>query len=270
VHRSARFHRGLLLLPLTLIAACGGSEASDKATTQPADRTSGTPDQILAAAAADIAKVRSYHVEGTETDKDGVSRLSGDVSSEGRLRFSLKTGKRALGIIVVGPTTYLRANEAFWDEEGGASEALAATLADRWVKAPAGADDTLKGLLPKDLSYCLRRDNGSLSKVGSRSLEGRKVVVIADRGDKPGTAPGELSVSTSGRVLPVRVTQTGKERPGGRRDPRCDSNANDDEDDTTTSSDIRLSDYDKPVRITAPADSLDLDRLQRDNNSTPA
>lgn len=269
MHRRAPL--SFVLAPLAALAACGGSDPTPKAQSKPEDRATGTPQQILAAASKDVAKVRSYHVEGTETDEDGVGKLSGDVSSEGKLRFSIDVGRSALGLVVIGQTTYLKANEAFWKKEGKASPALAATLDDRWVKAPSGASDILKGLVPKDLAYCLRTDSGSLRKVGARTLDGRRAVVIADKGDKPGTAPGELYVAATGPALPLRVTQTGKEKPGGKPDPRCDNSDDGDKPSTTTAADYRFSDYDKPVRITAPSGALDLDKLQRENdNSTPA
>jgi len=269
VHRRATF--SLFLAPLLALAACGRNEAGPAtAQPKPEDRASATPQQILRAASADVAKVRSYHVEGTETDKDGIGKLRGDVSSEGKLRFTIDIGRSSLNLVVIGGTTFLKANEAFWKKEGEASGPLATTLADRWVKAPSSTADVLKGLVPKDLSYCLRTGNGTLRKAGTRTQSGRRAVVIGDRGDKPGTAAGELYVAATGPALPLRVTQTGREKPGGKPDPRCDNSDPGDERSTTTAADYRFSDYDKPVRITAPPDALDLDKLQRQDNSTPA
>jgi hypothetical protein len=79
------------------------------------------------------------------------------------------------------------------------------------------------------------------------------MVVISNKGDKPGTSPGELYVPAEGAALPTRLTQTGKDKPGGKPDPRCDD---DDSGSTTTDADIRLSNYDKPVDITAPKGAL--------------
>lgn len=264
-----------LLAPLVaLAAACGESDSASKPPPKrepkPENRATDTPQQILAAASRDVAKVRGYHVEGTETDKDGVNKLSGDVSSEGKLRFAIEVGRSSITIIAIGKTTYLKADDDFWKSEAKASPELAATLAERWVKAPSSTANVLKGLVPKDLSYCLRQGTGSLRNAGVRRQGGRRAVVIADKGDKPGTAPSELYVAATGPALPLRVTQSGKEKPGGRPDPRCDNTEPGDEASTTTAADYRFTDYDKPVRITAPSGALDLDKLQRENNSTPA
>jgi len=253
------------------LAACGGDESSGKKDAAPSpDRSKAAPKQILDAAAADVAKLRSYHLEGTETDKDGVGKLRGDVSGDGGLRFTLDVGKSTINLVVIERATYLKANKAFWTGQGNARGPLATTLADRWVKAPSSSADVLKGLAPKDLSYCLGIGNGTLRNAGTRTEHGRRAVVVADKGDVPGDAPGELYVAATGPALPLRVTQTGKERPGGKPDPRCDSSEPGDEASTTTASDYRFSAFDKPVRITAPPDALDLDKLQQGGNSTPA
>jgi hypothetical protein len=52
-------------------------------------------------------------------------------------------------------------------------------------------------------------------------------------------------------VLPLRVTQTGKRSAGGHIDTRCEEKTDD-----STASDIRLSGFDRPVRITAPRGAI--------------
>ena len=72
-----------------------------------------------------------------------------------------------------------------------------------------------------------------------------------------GDAPGEISIAATGAPLPLRIVQSGPVPPGGKHDPRCDS-----EDDTTTAGDLRLSEFDKPVTLTAPKDAIGLEDLQ--------
>ena len=45
------------------------------------------------------------------------------------------------------------------------------------------------------------------------------VVVLADKGNIPGGAAGDLYVSAVGSPLPLRAVQTGPERSGGSRGP---------------------------------------------------
>ena len=109
------------------------------------------------------------------------------------------------------------------------------------------------------MGYCLVKEAGTVTKAGARTVAGEQVVVLTDKGDKPGTSPGELYVPASGPALPTRVRQTGPEKAGGTPDPRCE----DDDGDNTNDSDVRLSDYDKPVDIEAPKGALDLEDLQQ-------
>lgn len=256
----SRFCAALLALPLTL-AACGGS-SGDTAGPKPASAGSKTPKQVLADVSRALAAVHSYHLDGTETDKDGKTRLTGDVSTTGRLRFRIDNQGKTLSVIVLRSATYLRANRAFWVSQGhGSGDRVAAALAGRWVKATpdiaTGLTNLVKQVSPATLAHCVSHNAGTLSKAGTRMLGGRQVIVITDKGDKPGDAPGELYVPTSGPALPPRVTQTGPRKPGGKVDRLCDDPTS-----TTTASDYRLSRYDKPVKITPPHGAIDLSKLQ--------
>lgn len=250
----------LLALPLTL-AACGGS-SHDATPPKSAGVASKTPEQILAGVSSALAAVHSYHLDGTETDKDGKTRLTGDVSTAGQLRFRIKDHDGTLDLIVLRSATYLRANRAFWASQGhGSGDRVAAALAGRWVKATpdiaTGLTDLLKQTSPQALAHCVSHNVGTLSKSGTRMLDGRQVIVITDKGDKPGGAPGKLYVPTSGPALPARVAQTGPGKPGGKVDKLCDDPTS-----TTTASDYRLSRYGKKVNITPPRGAIDLSKLQ--------
>src|ERR1700757_1308433 len=98
-----------LLVPL---AGCGaGGAASGEA--------SKTPAQILADTQLALGSVRSFHMTGTQTDKDGPSTLTADVSLPGKVHLTIQQGTTDLEIIVVGPDGYFKANRAFWDKNGG-------------------------------------------------------------------------------------------------------------------------------------------------------
>jgi hypothetical protein len=62
---------------------------------------------------------------------------------------------------------------------------------------------------------------GTLSKVGTGEVDGKPTVVIEDKGDVPGGAPGKAYIATKGEPLPLRVTQTGRRRPAGNRTGRA-------------------------------------------------
>jgi hypothetical protein len=245
----------LTLATTTVLTACGGTSDSGGGGSSRADKSAR---EILAETSTAIAKVGSYHLQGNEIDsKDGRVALAGDVSADGRLQVKLTNKGSTAEFVVVGRTSYLRANAPFWQDQGGAQGGkIAKVLAGKWVKT-GGATEFLRGMLPKDLGYCLQRETGTLTNAGTRTVNGQEMVVIAAKGDKPGTAAGELYIPAAGPALPTRLRQTGRQKPGGKPDPRCD----DDGGSTSTGSDYRLSDYDKPVRITAPKGALTPEEL---------
>ena len=248
----------LTLVAGSALAACGSDDTSKSSGSDRADKS---PKEILAEVSSALAKVKSYHLQGTQTDaKDGHLTLAADVSSEGKLKGSFGNEGKQVEFVVVGNSSYIKANATFWKAQGGAEGPKIAKLLDgKWVKSPGGASSFLRGLLPKDIGYCLQRDAGTLTKGPSQTVDGKEMIVIANKGDRPGTARGELYVPAEGDALPARLTQAGRDRPGGRPDPRCDD---DDSDSTTTQGDIRLSDYDKPVTITAPKGAINPQDLQ--------
>jgi outer membrane lipoprotein-sorting protein len=262
-------HRSIIAtLALLAIAGCGGGGGSTSAQ-KPSSGGSGgatkgeeakSAREILADVSQALSGVQSYHAEGTQTDKDGVSHLVVDVSAAGDGRFKLDLGKQSTRLVVTGGQTYINANREFWVAHGGAAgPRVAQLLSDRWVKVPASmsADltSTLDKLKPKTLAHCLTQTTGTVTKAGTASVDGKRVVVLTDDGDRPGGSPGRLYVATSGPALPVREMQTGPQR-AGVTDRRCDDPSS-----TTTRSDVHLSGFDRPLKVTAPHGALDLGKL---------
>jgi hypothetical protein len=184
--------------------------------------------------------------------------LSGDVTSSGQADIRIENDGANVRMIAVGGALYLRGDAAYWRDTGGPQgEQLADQLGGRWVKAPPSGvreyADFIRRLTPESLAECATVGVGTLSVAGTETVRGRRTRKILDAGDQPGTTPGELYVAADGPALPIRILQTGKPRPGGRLDPRCQ-----DEADTSTASDLRFGSFDEPVRITAPDDALEI------------
>ena len=252
----------LVFAAAVTLAACGGSD-------QPADNgvSEKQPGQILAAMSTALEGVKSYHVDGRETDADGTTSAAADIARSGDLRLRLRTGASSADILSVGRRVYMRANSAFWRSEESLDGSLIGVLADRWILVPGDSIGNLAELtaqlLPKTLAYCSRRPTGKLTKRRSES-GGKPVVVVSDDGDSPGDAPGDVTIAASGRPLPLRVVQTGRSTPGGKFDARCD-----DKHDTTTASDLRFSRYDEPLALAAPKGALDLQSLLGSGGGAP-
>jgi hypothetical protein len=217
------------------------------------DESSKTPAQILADVQRDLAKVRSYHFSGYEVDGRTTTRLAGDVSASGRADVTVRERGGSVRVILLPSAMYMKANAAFWKANGGTNgRKLAEKLADRWLKTDeSGLKALIDDLMPKHVASCVSVGTGTLTKGGLGSVGSKRVVVVVDRGDKPGTTPGRLYVTTTGPILPLRLKQTGKRRPGGHIDRRCQ-----DPDDTSTSSDVRFSGFDEPLHISAPHGAL--------------
>ena len=105
-------------------------------------------------------------------------------------------------------------------------------------------------------------DAGTVTKVGTATVDGKRVVVLADKGDRPGGSPGRLYVAATGAPLPLREEQTGPQR-AGVSDKRCDDPSS-----TTTRSDVHLSGFDRPLRVSPPRGALDLNQLIRSGGAT--
>lgn len=254
----------LVLIPLAF-AGCGGDSddsgtatdgGSDGATTT-SDLASKSPQQILEDTAAALADVKTYRVEGKEGAGKKATSVSGDIGLPSQLRIELGRGGATATMTVTKGSLYIKANAAFWSEEQG--DRAAEELADRWIKAPASSRelrDLTRELDPATLSRCLLKEHGTLAHGGKATVAGQPAVVIVDKGDRPGTAPGKLFVAATGKPLPLRTLATGSERPGGRKDPLCDS---DSEDTPTRAGDIiNFSRYDEPLKISPPPAALDI------------
>jgi hypothetical protein len=239
-----------ILVPLAGCGSGGGSTASDEA--------SKTPAQILADTQRALGSVSSFHIAGTQTDKNGPSTITGDVSLPGKVHIALHQGAVDLEIIVIGADGYFKANLAFWQGQG--SPAAAGLFAGRWAKVPAASAPGFSQFSaltnPATIGHCfLGSRHGAITKVGTSSVAGAPVVVLADDGKAPGTSPGQVYIASTGQPLPLRSTQTGPQQPGGVPDATCNEK---DVSSSTTAGDITYSAYNQPVSIVAPAGAISL------------
>jgi hypothetical protein len=242
--------RSAVLIVVAVPLALGGPLAFA------ADESSKSPKAILQDMARDLGKVRSYHVDGVQRTASGQTRITADVTASGRASVVIRTGGGALRLLAVPSATYLKANAAYWKQAGGSNgAALAQRLANRWVKVPAAQkgtfDDLFADLTPKRMAACTQVGTGTVVKGGTATIDGHKAVVLIDRGEKPGTSPGKLYVTTSGSILPLRSQQTGRQKAGGHLDKDCQER-----DTETTSADLRFSRFNRKLTIVAPKNAI--------------
>lgn len=218
-----------------------------------ADRAAQAPEAVLAEVVRTLRKVRSLRYTGTFTDAEGTMHVVADVASARRTRVSVRQGRTRFTIIALPSSAYFLGNAAFWTSSGGEKRKR---YAGRWLHATKRNAKTFTSFFPvtgpKLIASCISTNHGTLA-VERGSLDGKPVVVIVDRGDKPGTTPNKLYVAASGPALLLRQLQTGPRTPGGEVDARCE-----DEELPSTASDVRLSRFDRPLKIIAPKRSLRL------------
>ena len=250
----------LALIALATAGGCGSDsgdsgDSGDSAKEGSSGIESKSPQQILEESAAALARVKSFHVEGHEGAGSKKTSIAGDVGLPESLDLSITQGGSSATLRAVDGSLYIRANEAFWREQKTGS--AAGELADRWFKAPTSSRelrDLTKDLDPAKLSRCLLKDHGTIADGGKATVDGQEAVVIVDKGDRPGTAPGKLFVAATGEPLPLRTLTTGKERPGGTKDPECDS----DDSPAQPGDTATFSNYNEPLNISAPPSAVDL------------
>jgi hypothetical protein len=239
---------------MSIAAVAGGGTLAAVAAADD-DPASRKPEDVLAAAQRDMAKVKSVHVAASETEKGGVTRISGTFTAAGPADFSVAEGKAQARLIVLAKAVYIKGNLTYWKSVVSKKEgtSVARKLAGKWIKqrASEGEDATsgISDLTPKHIASCLGSHQGTLSNKGVKTVAGgTKVIVIQDAGDKPGSAPSQLWVAADGAALPVRMVQTGPRKSGGTKDAACDGES----DGKTTKSDITFSQYNKTKPVRAP------------------
>jgi hypothetical protein len=244
----------LVLILLATLAGCG-SDSNDSSSNEANGIESKSPQQILEQTAATLRQVRSFHIEGTQAR--GTEVVKADFAGPRKLRLDVRQRDATARMVLIDGSVYMNANVPFWRKAEAGD--VAKELDGRWLKVP-GAEGDLqkiaKEVEPANLSRCLLKDNGTLAAGGTAKVRGQPAVVIVDKGDRPGTSPGRLYVAATGEPLPLRTIATGPERPGGKKDPGCDSDTP-----TRAGDEVLFSRYDEPLDITAPPDALDLGKL---------
>jgi hypothetical protein len=219
----------LLALAVVALAGCGGSGSSGNGV------ASKPPTQIIAAAKSACASAKTAHI-------------SGSIVSGGKpisLDMKLVAGKGGEGQIVleglsiklidVGQAVYMNGSTAFYEHIAGS--AAAQLLQGKWLEVPAsnGGFASLSSLT--DLSKLIDTTlaaHGKLANAGTTTIDGQRAVGVTDS-----AKGGTLYVATSGTPFPLEVIEHGAN--GGK---------------------IVFDEWNEPVRLIAPADSIDIAQLQ--------
>ena len=227
--------RGVSILTLLsaiaiAIAGCGGSSSSSG--NGIADKS---PSEILAATkvAGDAAK--TVHVSGSLVSGGTPITLDMSLLAGKGGRGKLSQNGLSFELIQVGGTVYIKGSPAFYKSIGG--NAAAQLLQGKWLKASASSSDFASLSQLTDLRQLIDQtlaDHGALTKGGTTTINGQKVVGITDK-----SKGGTLYIAATGKPYPVQISKSG-----------------------SGSGTITFDRWNESVGLAAPANAIDIAQLQ--------
>jgi hypothetical protein len=218
----------VLVLALVVLAGCGGSSSSNTIASKSAT-------EILTESKAAADSASSVHVSGSIKSGTAPVTIDLNLASGKGARGEISENGASFKLILVGGTAYISGSPAFYRSLGGA--AAAQLLDGKWLKASATSGEfasfnslaNMRQLIDTTLAA-----HGVLTKGATSTVNGQQAIAITDT-NKTGT----LYVATTGKPYPVAITKGGSEN--GK---------------------ITFSNWNQPVTITAPPNSVDLSELK--------
>jgi hypothetical protein len=233
------------------VSACGsssggsssssGSSSSTSSSSSAAAASNGvtakSADQILSTAITAAEAAKSVHVAGAI--KSGGSSVGLDLSIVQGTGASgtISEGSASFKLVDVGGSFYIQPDPAFLLKFAH-TQAAAALFKGKWLKASAtDASFASFGELTsiKTLMGSLTQAHGTLTKGATSTLAGQPVIAL--QSSKGGT----MYVATTGQPYPLQVSKNS----GGQ------------------SGKVTFSEYNQPFTITAPANSINIEQLEK-------
>ena len=218
------------LLLAAAIAGCGGGSSSSGS-----GIAEKSPTAILAATKVAADGAKSVHVSGSIVSGNSPITLDMQLLAGKGGRGQLSQSGLSFELIEVGGTVYIKGSPAFYKHIGGG--AAAQLLQGKWLKAPATSSDfaslgqltNLRELVDQTLS-----DHGTLSKSGTTTVKGQKVVGLTAK-----SKGGTLYIAATGKPYPIEIAKSG-----------------------SSSDSITFDRWDEPLTLSAPANAIDITALQ--------
>jgi hypothetical protein len=217
-----------LLLAGRALTGCGGAAPANGVATKPAP-------EVVAAAKAAADGASSVHISGSLASNGSPITVNLDLVAGKGGRGQVSEDGLSLELIHLGGTVYIKGSPAFYRRVGGATAAQ--LLQGRWLKAPAtvGSFASLASLSDLrrlvDMALAI---NGTPTLAGTTTVGGQKAVGVTDA-----AKTGTLYVATTGTPYPIAVADAG-----------------------ASSGKIMFGRWNEPVPLAAPANALDVTKLQ--------
>jgi hypothetical protein len=228
--RSPFFAALMMGLALTAapLAGCGSSPSGNGVASK-------TPAEIVAAAKAAADAASSVYISGTIVSGGAPISLEMELLAGKGGRGRIAQSGLSFELIQVGATIYIDGSPAFYRHIGG--PAAAQLFQGKWLKAPAGTGEFAPIAALTDQSRLMDAalaTHGTLTSAGVTTVDGQKVVAIDDASEG-----GTLYIAATGKPFPIEVVKD-----GGKRGK------------------VVFDRWDRPVRLVAPTDAIDVTKLQ--------
>ena len=230
-----------------VVSACGSSSGGSSSTSASSSSSSSTPasngissksaDEIFNTAVTTAEAATSVHVVGAiKSGAQSVGLNLSIVQGKGA-SGSISEGSASFKLISVGGSYYIQPDREFLLKFAHTS-AAADLFKGKWLKASStdGSFASFGQLTSiKSLIGSLPHGHGTLTKGSTSTLAGQPAIAVTS------SKGGTMYVATTGKPYPLQVSKTSGSQSGK----------------------VTFSDYDKPFTITAPANSINIDQLQK-------
>jgi hypothetical protein len=158
-------------------------------------------------------------------------------------------------VVALGSVSYVKGSRDYFAAQPRLTAAQVARYENRWLKLATASIPSFAAELARGTSLsigirCWATRKRGLRVAGTGSVGGRTAVILTSDGGEPGGAPGRVYVANTGPAWLLRSVVTGPRKPGGSgacAEPQA-----------PRASDIRISDFNWPITLTAPPSALDL------------
>ncbi|WP_055568485.1 MULTISPECIES: hypothetical protein [Streptomyces] len=199
-----------------VIGVTGCSSDGDK---DPFDGMSA--DKIADKASKASKDAGSFTMQGKMEQKGEVSNIKFSVAESGDCKGTMGSPKKGTAeFLASGKTSYVKADDKFWESQGGGS--TAELLKGRWVKSPNKGESVCN---PDDMFKSDKLKN--LKREDDAEVDGTKAAVLTK---KKGDETTTFYVAMEGKPYFLKVVNKGSDEPGS----------------------VTFSDYGKAVDVKAP------------------
>jgi hypothetical protein len=187
----------LLALVALALAGCGGGGGGDD--NGVAEKSA---DEIVADSLAAAKSADSVHVEGSISSGDQPISIDMHLAADKGAAGTVEIDGKPVQVVVVGDKAYLKAEDDFWEQFGGA--AVAQLINGRWLVAPtstaAFASFTAFTDIDQLFQGVLGDTSTDLEKGDETSVDGTDAIALTDP-----SKDGTLYVATEGEPYPLKI-----------------------------------------------------------------